>query len=281
MKKTLKNLGIFLIIVICSGMIVGSIYYKKNYPLQEFDQILFYLLNGIEHTSEDLVGNIVNICIKPVIILTIILTLLIVKTKKYVKANVKTRNKEFEIQLFPIKITSNHRKITISVIIAITIILTIILFGIGKYVANRFQETQIYEEYYVDGKTVDITFPEEKKNLIIIVMESMENTMLTEENGGEWEYSLIPELETLALENVNFSNTEKLGGGYHTFGTCFTAGGLVAETAGIQVVTAAVFNNSNQYYGKGEYLANAYTLVDILKEQGYNLHQIFYILHLF
>ena len=43
MKKKLKNASIFIILLISAIMIVGSTYYKREYPLQDFDQILFYL----------------------------------------------------------------------------------------------------------------------------------------------------------------------------------------------------------------------------------------------
>ena len=45
-------------------------------------------------------------------------------------------------------------------------------------------ESKIYDKYYVDGKKLDIKFPEEKQNLIVIFAESLESTLITKENGG-------------------------------------------------------------------------------------------------
>ena len=42
----------------------------------------------------------------------------------------------------------------------------------------------------------------------------MEATNVSKENGGYSNTSYIPRLEKLALENISFSNTDKLGGAY-------------------------------------------------------------------
>ena len=241
MKEKVKNLIIFIILLICSIFIVGSTYYRINYPTQEFDEILFYALNGAKHTSPDVVNNILKICIVPVIALTIILML---PTKK------RKKNK--------FKIIKNYRLIYVVIIFILSLIYTLFAFKIPTYLKNKSQETNIYDDYYISGKDINITFPNKKRNLILIVMESMENSVLSKENGGAWEYSIVPELETLALNNINFSNTEKLGGGFNTYGAGFTAGGLVATTAGIPLITPA--NNMNIYTGTGNYLNGAYTL---------------------
>ena len=61
----------------------------------------------------------------------------------------------------------------------------------------------------------------------------METTLASKENGGGWEYSIIPELEQLAMENINFSNTEKLGGAIPVPCTGWTVAGMVAHTSGV------------------------------------------------
>ena len=55
MKNRTKNLIMFLILLLLSIIIVGSIYYNVNYPKQDFDVILFTITNGIEKTSPALV----------------------------------------------------------------------------------------------------------------------------------------------------------------------------------------------------------------------------------
>ena len=275
MKNKLKNVAMFIILMLCAIMFVGSTYYKKEYSLQEFDQIIFYMLNGAEYTSPDVINNVIKSCAIPFIIVLAILGMLAIKnTKNKINIELNIRKKKLNIQLYPIELIRKHRRIYLIIVFAIAIIYTIWAFGIHTYVINKFQRTEIYEEYYVDGRNIEIAFPEEKRNLILIVLESMENTLFTKENGGEWEYPLIPELELIAQENLNFSNTEKLGGAFSTYGSSFTAGGLISCTAGIPLVTPSVTKDINIYKGNGKYLDNAYTLGDILNENGYNLEMM-------
>lgn len=272
MKKKISIAVIVLILLLSSIMIVGSLYYAKEYANQEFDQILYYLRNGMKGTSNNVIQEVVKANIFKVIILFCIMILFIINSTKHkLCIKLKIKGKEKQIQIFPTKVIVEHRTAYTIIIFLIALITMLHGFKIDKFVKYNLQTTQIYENYYVDGSTANITFPEKKRNLIIISIESMESTLCSKENGGGWEYSLIPELEKLALENINFSNTDKIGGYINVYGTAFTSGGLVATTAGIPLITPATIRNSNVYSGNGKYLDNAYTLGDILKEQGYNL----------
>lgn len=68
------------------------------------------------------------------------------------------------------------------------------------------EKTTLYEENYVDGRDVALTFPEEKRNLIYIFMESMETTYASQSAGGGMETGCIPMLEQLAMDNIDFSD---------------------------------------------------------------------------
>ena len=75
---------------------------------------------------------------------------------------------------------------------------------IDEYVVYLMQTSTIYEENYINPKTVNITFPDNKRNLIFIYLESMETTYLDKENGGGIKENVIPELYNLAKNNTNF-----------------------------------------------------------------------------
>lgn len=274
MKKKIGTTIMILVLVLSSVMIVGSNYYSREYAQQEFDQIVFYLFNGVGGTSQSVIKEVITSNIGPVIFtFAVLLFLTRSKSKRTIFLNLRFKNKKFRIQLYPIKVIVDHKIIYTLVVLIISTIVTIRGFKIDNYIRHNLQTTKIYEEQYVDGNTISIAFPEQKRNLIFISVESMETTLCSKGNGGGWNYSIIPELEQLALENISFSNTEKLGGPSTVHGTTFTAGGLVAQTAGIPLSTPAFKpgnNNDNTYYGKGEYLKNAYTLGDILEKEGYN-----------
>ncbi len=146
-----------------------------------------------------------------------------------------------------------------------------IIYGLYKikiveYIVNQFRTTDLYEKYYVDGKTVNITFPEKKRNLILLYVESMETTYTSVENGGNYPADLIPEVTALAKEHLNFSHQEKLGGAHVVAGTGWTTGGLVAQSGGIPLCVPLF---SHSYKESSDFLPGAYTLGDILQKEGY------------
>ena len=138
-----------------------------------------------------------------------------------------------------------------------------------QYVLHQNTAGHLYEAEYKDPDTVKITAPEQKRNLIYIMLESMETSYLSKELGGAMEENLIPELYTLAEENLCFSNSAaKVGGFYTTKGATWTIGSMVAQTAGIPLKTPT--EDVNQYGAAGEeFLPGVTTLNNILHDAGY------------
>lgn len=269
-RNVVKNILLILIIFISSLLIVGSRYFATTYPSESFDQVLYYAFNGVEGTSNDVVKDIILDNIFVLLIVFIIISWLVLYNKKNaIIMKLKIRGKTLKKQVFPIK----HKCIFTIVLLIVSVIIAIKGFKIDEFIKNNTQETEMYDKYYVQGDSSYIEFPENKRNLIFISLECVETSCCSKENGGSWEYSIIPELEQLALENLNFSNTEKLGGAYQIAETHYTAAALVAQTAGIPLKSTSLTINSEsgRYNGTGEYLKNAYTLGDVLAEQGYNL----------
>ena len=56
------------------------------------------------------------------------------------------------------------------------------------------EKSDLYEQYYVDGRDISLVFPEKKRNLIYIYLESMETTFADRASGGVMESNLMPEL---------------------------------------------------------------------------------------
>ena len=85
-----------------------------------------------------------------------------------------------------------------------------------------------------------LTFPERKRNLIYIYLESMENTYSSTENGGAFEQNVIPELTELSLQNENFSGDDQtLNGGYAMPGATWTIGAMFAQSTGLPKIGRA------------------------------------------
>ncbi|MBQ4058655.1 MAG: hypothetical protein IJD40_06970 [Lachnospiraceae bacterium] len=74
-------------------------------------------------------------------------------------------------------------------------------YDIVEYYQYVNADTTLYEDYYVDGRDVKLTFPETKRNLIYIFLESMETTYADTSFGGAMRQNYMMELTSLALEN--------------------------------------------------------------------------------
>jgi phosphoglycerol transferase len=95
-------------------------------------------------------------------------------------------------------------------------------------------------ENYVDPKDAELTFPEKKRNLIYIYLESMEVTFADEASGGAFPENAIPELTALASENVDFSgNSGKMTGAVSMNDTNWTDAAMFAQTSGLPLQLCA------------------------------------------
>lgn len=127
------------------------------------------------------------------------------------------------------------------------------------------EKTDFYEKYYVNPAKTKLDFPSQKRNLIYIFMESMESSYADQEDGGIMDDNYIPNLTKLAKENINFSDKAdgKLGGPTCLEATAYTVGGMVAQTAAINLK----LHNSGSMFGN--FLPNLTTMGDILNKEGY------------
>ena len=150
-----------------------------------------------------------------------------------------------------------------------TLVLSILIFifrlGIHSFVANIFIKSDFIESHYVNPDDTRITFPEEKRNLIYIFLESMENTFADVSAGGKITDDFIPELSKLANENVSFKSDGGLGA-YCYVGTQWTAAAMFAQTSGVII---KVPMNFDSYSDDGTYMPGITTLGDILEGEGY------------
>lgn len=143
---------------------------------------------------------------------------------------------------------------------------------VGEYLENQKTESHFIEDNYANPNQIQIRFPEQKRNLIYIFMESMETTYASKDVGGGLDFNCIPELTQLAMENVNFSGTEQLGGICPTDGSTWTMGAMVAQTSGLPLKLNLRAENVSEDI---EVLPKAKTIGDILGEQGYRQEIMF------
>lgn len=124
-------------------------------------------------------------------------------------------------------------------------------YQIISYVFDMVKKSDLYEKYYVDPRYVNITFPDKKRNLIHLYLESVETSYMSKESGGAQKESYMPELEVLANNNINFSHQDRLGGSYTLEGTQWTIASMVAQESGIPLllpITAKSYDNDSSFF---------------------------------
>lgn len=144
-------------------------------------------------------------------------------------------------------------------------------FGLASYIRNRFETSALIEEEYVDPGRVNITFPDEKKNLIYILVESGETSSQDVASGGLMKVNYTPEMTAIAEEGISFSQSELLVGAAVSPSCSWTMGGMVAESAGLPLKLFSGGNNSMRQHES--FMPSVVTLGDILADAGY--HNVF------
>lgn len=128
-------------------------------------------------------------------------------------------------------------------------------------------KSNMIEEVFEDPEEMNITFPEQKRNLIYIYLESVENSYLSKDLGGYMDTNLMPELTELSYEGIGFSdNDTKFGGPQQATGTQWSIASVINQTTGMPMKTP---DGPNTYGQKDNFLPGAYTLFDLLADQGY------------
>ena len=137
---------------------------------------------------------------------------------------------------------------------------------VGEYLENQDTISMFLQENYMDPALVPVAFPEQKRNLVYIFMESMESTYASTDVGGAFAENDIPEMTQLAMENVNFSTGDMLGGLIPSDGATWTMGAMVAQTSGLPLKVKLRAENIQEDV---QVLPGATVLGDMLAVQGY------------
>ena len=137
---------------------------------------------------------------------------------------------------------------------------------VGEYLRNVHAQTTLYEDHYTAPDAVTVAAPERKPNVIWLVLESMETTYASREDGGIQAQNYMPQLTKLAKENISFSDTDKLGGIYSTNNTNWTMAALFAGTSGLPFAFPVDQNSMNKYTA---FAPEIISMGDILKRDGY------------
>ena len=237
--------------------LAGTLYFERRVLIISFEQLLFGFMKLKGGGASTALFGITYVIVL-FIIIGIILLLPVTDFGKKFTISIKDR----VVQLYPIK----NIKLYGITLFLVGVILLLNSFEVFPFIKYRlFSNTELFDDYYVETSDVDITFPENKRNLIYIFVESLETSNASIDNGGLFEESLIPNLEQLATNNISFSNNDKIGGAYYSYGTNWTSGAMIAHTAGVPLkVTLSDFGPNSIRF------RNVTSIGDILASNGYN-----------
>ncbi len=262
----MKKIISIILLIISISFFSLSIYIFKEFNNIPFEQLL-YSLKFSEGTGQSVIIGGLKYCLPIVVLMALVLFIPIfvkVKKKIYLVFKSKKSQKSFKLRIFPV-----CPKIVYAILISIVLIFfSLKSMGILEYLNNLRANSSVFEKYYVSPNDVKITFPKDKKNLIYIYLESMESSYSSMIIDGK-EVNVIPNLTSIAKENINFSDTTSIGGAYQISGATWTAGGIVASSAGIPLKFGTSNIDVNKYDHYSGFLPGVITLGDILKKEGY------------
>ena len=146
--------------------------------------------------------------------------------------------------------------------------------GVTQHIQSLGEDSTYIEDNYADPATVALTFPEKKRNLIYIFLESMEVSYSDKASGGLFDTNYIPRLTQLSDENENFSGQKGdglLNGGNSLKYSTWTMGGMFAATSGLPLKIPIEINGvgTNFMNTQESFFPDLTCLGDILEEQGY------------
>ena len=225
----------------------------KTWTNLTMDELVYHLTAPLEGTNTDMIKDYCNECAVPAILILGCILFVIAANRKHVGIL-----KKIAIVCFAGAVA----------VTGITVGVTWNGLDVSNYMKGQSTYSTFIDDNYIDPSSVNITFPEQKRNLIYIFLESMEMTYADKENGGAFKQNVIPELTQLAQENEDFSGkSNKLNGGYSMPGTTWTMGAMFGQTSGVPLNTSIDGNGMDT---QDSFFPGITTLGDILQNEGYS-----------
>lgn len=266
MKRKILTILFFLAIFLLLLASFSLNWTGDNFGGVGFDEIMFHLHMPMKGVNQSYVQSYVQKALLPAIGIVIEIIFAILLIKAFLGTKLKAKMEK-------------SRRIRFIACIAIILIWTGAVsfraqnwFSFFDYVKSIVQKSNLIEEEYVSPKKVAMSFPEKKRNLIYLYIESGETSAQDVANGGIMNVNYIPELTEIAKNNISFSHSELLEGAAVAPLCGWTIAGMVAETAGVPMKlysthTSKVNNSMNQY---ATFMPGVTSLGEILEKEGYH-----------
>lgn len=262
--KILLSFIVALLLFIPLLAFLSALWYINNYGDIGFSSIVFTLNTDNGAVEPKILISFFLTAFIPSVIFSILWVFLLFYVKPKKEIFVKDLKKDKRYKIFPF---SKKASCLVSVILVIAMLVSAAcIVSLPQYLISILDETEIYEKEYVDPNSVKIEFPEKKRNMIYILLESMETSFFSKELGGALEYNVIPELHALAEENISFSHNLGIGGWPVVTNATWTVASIVSQTSGVPL---SIPMERNTYGKNSAFLPGITNLQNILKENGY------------
>lgn len=268
-KKVIKYIFLFLFILFLCSLQWAIL----NFGGLSMDKIIFHMKGEAVSATERgiIIKYLVFGLLPSIIIFLLIYFILNLKMNNEYILKIKFYKKDITKVIKPDFFKKTFKYIlTIFSIVATILLLHQISFF--EYIRYQCSNSKYIEANYINPADVSVTFPEQKKNLITIYVESLESSFFYKDMGKSEPTNLMPEIYALSQENTNFSHNADIGGAQVLTGTGWTTGALTAETMGIPLKMDGLLVN---YSKVNSFLPGGYGLGEILEQNGYRQEMMF------
>lgn len=269
-KKLHIALSIISIVFFALGMaaLTGTVWGMETFGDLSPDQMIINIISPKEGTSDDIMSTLWTGPVFQTVAAVLFFIVFVFSSRVLF-----FRKGEKEIRIFPLL----ARKI-VSLVLAVSILVGGVAYGIHQFQLFKILrmyvlESSFIEDTFADPREVKMQFPEQKRNLIHIYLESVENSFLSTDMGGYLDENLMKPLTDLAKDGISFSHlSEGFGGPVSTLGCTWSVAAMVNMNTGLPMKTPT---KPNSYGAADNFLPGAVTIGDILKTQGYEQSLMF------
>ncbi|MBU9739251.1 LTA synthase family protein [Diplocloster agilis] len=276
MKKFLSYFFVTILIFLSRLVSLAAGWALDTFGNISVDEIIFHLKMPLEGTNPDYFVNFAKSCVLPALTFTLPVLLFIIvfltinekvsslDCRLCLKFSVREKTKR--LKLFPLRFLKPVVMLGTLVFLVYSVTSSANAIDLTSYIKAQATSSKFIEENYVRPSNDLLTYPEQKRNLIYIFLESVETTFMSKEEGGAFDYNCIPELTQLARDNISFSGNDQFHGGIPTVGTTWTMGAMFAQTTALPLNIPIGMNSMSEYQ---EFFPGVTGLGDLLDEAGY------------
>lgn len=222
----------------------------KTFPNVNLDELIYQITAPIEGTNVEMIQDYLWTALLPSVVIFVICFFFywILKERKGMCKKIYT--------------------VLAAILIAFSSTVIYTKLDVQAYLKANSKENRMFiEQNYVDPATTEITFPEQKRNLLYIYLESVETTFASKDVGGAFDENLIPELTQLSIENESFAgDSGQINGAIALSGSTWTVGSMFSGSSGLPLKVSLDGNSMNT---QSQFFGTTTTMGDVLLQNGY------------